>query len=141
MDKFLKNSRELLVKTMEGISSTASKFATTTKYKVAEMDLSNRKHEKLEALSKLSYELWQKGIQFPTEINDMLLEISEIDNKMTELKTQHFAYLNPEVEQELEDKKEVEFVEDKAHGTDFADANSNTVEFNNDFEEHSNKEN
>ena len=105
MSKIFENTRELFVKAMEGVSTSAAKLASNAKYKVTEVNLTTRRREILENFGKTCYELWHKGATFPPEVERQLVELADIDEQINTLKAEHFAYLNPEVEEELNNKE------------------------------------
>lgn len=94
MKNFLNESRALFVKTLEGISSSADKMANNAKFKAKEMALINNKKELLKNVSDVSYELWLKGVHFPLEIEKILDQVALLDDKLSQLKAEHFAYMN-----------------------------------------------
>lgn len=98
MKNFLNDSRDLFVKTLESISSSADRMANNAKYKAKEMSIINSKKELMKSLSDVSYELFLKGVHFPLEIEKILDQIAALDEEHSSLKAAHYAYLNPEGE-------------------------------------------
>lgn len=97
-------SRDLIVKTLESIGKSADKMAINAKYKAKEMSLESNKRELLNKLSNESYKLWQQGVEFPLDIVKILKDIKEIDEKISDIKAEHFAYIDPNIEKDF--KKE-----------------------------------
>ena len=91
----------ILMRGLEAVNNTASSIASNTKYKVDEMNLLNRRREILSDFGARAYEIWQKGDQrFPDELEKLLVELSDVDNQLNEMRSEHVAALN-----EREEKK------------------------------------
>lgn len=121
--------KDVWLKGMEAMSKTASNFASSTKYKVDEMNLVNRRREILDGFGSKAYELWQKGEKFPEELEQLLAELGEVDVRLNELRMEHLSNVKadeaeetaeeateeaPEAEQEeVEEVNTVEVVADE----------------------------
>lgn len=101
MRNFFDESKQIIVKTLEEISSTASKMAINTKYKAKEMSLESSRTELINKLGRESYDLWQKGVSFPADIEKILNGIKDLDEKITLLKAERFSYLDPKIAKDL----------------------------------------
>lgn len=77
--------REVWKKGMEAIGSTANGIASSARYKVDEMNLTNRRREIMKNLATVCYELYKRGEAFPEEAEAMLREISQVDQEMEAL--------------------------------------------------------
>ena len=73
---------------MEALSNAASDIATNTKQKVNETNLDNRRREILSDFGLIAYELWQKGMELPKELNDLMVELSQVDEELNALRAQ-----------------------------------------------------
>lgn len=140
----IKKVHELFLKAMEGVGSSASKLASNANYKVTEMNLSTHHRELIEGMGKLSYELWQKGVKFPAEIEKQLLELSEVDEKLAKLKAEHFSYINPEIDknektENTEDDEEVSSNETKENSDSLSKKQDNQ-DSDNEIEEETTEE-
>ncbi len=127
MSKLLENTRELFVKAMEGLSDSAAKVASNAKYKVTEVNLTTRRREILENFGKKCYDLWNKGTQFPPEVEAQLVELADIDEQINTLKAEHYAYLNPELTKELNEKESANKDEEAV--------NENTIDYQDEIDE------
>lgn len=78
--------REVWKKGMETIGSTANGIASSARYKVDEMNLTNRRREIMKNLATVCYELYKRGETFPEEAEAMLREISQVDQEMEALR-------------------------------------------------------
>lgn len=108
MRNFFDESKQIVVKTLESISSTASKMAINTKYKAKEMSLESSKTELINKLGRESYDLWQKGVSFHPDIEKILNEIKDLDEKITLLRAERFSYIDPKIAKDLEKKENSE---------------------------------
>ena len=91
MAEIKKSLKGIWLKSMEAISNTASNIASNTKYKVDEMNIVNRRREILSNFGTQSYELWQKGEKFPAPLEELLKELSELDEAMNAIRTEKLA--------------------------------------------------
>jgi len=78
------------IKGMEAVSSAASNLANNTKQKVNEINLDNRRREILSDFGLIAYELWQKGMELPKELNDLMVELSQVDEALNLLRIKPF---------------------------------------------------
>lgn len=86
-----KNLKNFWMKGMEAIGNTASNIASNTKFKVDEMSLLNRRREILADFGSKAYALWQKGVEFPEELQEQLRELGELDEKLNDLRAEKYA--------------------------------------------------
>lgn len=91
MAEIKKSLKGIWLKSMEAISNTASNIASNTKYKVDEMNIVNRRREILSDFGAQSYELWQKGEKFPAQLDELLKELSELDEALNAIRTEKLA--------------------------------------------------
>ena len=83
--------KNAMLKTMEAINRTANSIATSTKTKVDEMNMVNRRQEILASFGTKAYELWQKGEQFPEELEALLKELADVDTELESLRKERLA--------------------------------------------------
>ncbi len=83
--------KKIWMKSMEAIGNTASNIASNTRFKVDEMNLLNRRREILSDFGAKSYALWQKGETFPAELQQLLCELGELDDKLNDLRAEKFS--------------------------------------------------
>lgn len=81
-----KNIRDVWMKGMEAISTTANRIAETTKCKVNEMSIANRRGEILKDFGAKAYALWQKGEVFPAELDELLQELHQMEMELSEIR-------------------------------------------------------
>lgn len=86
-----KGLKDFWIKGMEALGNTASNLASNTKYKVNEMNLVNRRREILNGFGAKAYELWQKGVAFPAELETELQELNKLDIQLNELRMEHLS--------------------------------------------------
>lgn len=91
-----KNLKNIWMKSMQAIGNTASNIASNTKFKVDEMNLLNRKREILNDFGAKAYALWQKGVVFPPELQDQLCELSQLDEKLNDMRAEKFSGISGE---------------------------------------------
>lgn len=99
------------LKGMEAVSNTASSIATNTKQKVNEMTLENRRREILADFGMMAYDLWQKGEAFPQPLDELLGELSRLDEELNALKAQRYSDVAEEADSEVSETAD-EIVED-----------------------------
>lgn len=80
-----------LLKGMEAIGTSASNLAVNAKLKVNEINLETRRREILTDFSLQAFELWQKGVELPDPLSEMLTELSEIEDRLSVLRAQKYA--------------------------------------------------
>ena len=106
-----KSLKGIWMKGMEAIGNTASTIASSTKYKVNEMNLVNRRREILSDFGAISYELWQKGEKFPEELDSLLRELSDLDQMLNDLRAERLAGVDTTGETESENSDQTEETE------------------------------
>lgn len=123
-----KSLKGIWLKSMEAISNTASNIASNTKYKVDEMNIVNRRREILSDFGAQSYELWQKGEKFPEPLEQLLKELSELDEALNAIRTERLALVKTEEAAKAAEQEEdiVEATEETIE--DVADAVEDTAE-------------
>ncbi len=101
------------LKGMEAVSNTASNIASNTKQKVSEINLDNRRREILSDFGLIAYELWQKGMELPKELNDLMVELGQVDEELNTLRAQKFNNTVVPQEEEVpqEDESECPHIE------------------------------
>ena len=104
-NKIRYKAKTLWIKGMKTIGDTAANIANNTRNKVDEMTLQNRRRELSEELSQAVYALWLKGNEFPPEVNKMLGELQELDERLNEMRAEKDAQVNAEMT-ETEAEKE-----------------------------------
>jgi hypothetical protein len=83
--------RLTLLKGMEAVGTTASNMASNAKLRANEINLENKRREILSNFNLRAFELWQKGETLPQPLADMLVELSEIDDRLSVLRAQKYA--------------------------------------------------
>ena len=96
MADIAKTLKGALIKGMEAIGTAANNIASNTKYKMDEMTIINRRREILGDFGAKAYELWQKGIRFPAELEDELKELNELDIQLNTLRIQKLSNVEQE---------------------------------------------
>lgn len=91
MAEYPKGFKGIWMKGMEAIGDTATKIASNTRYKVNEMNMVNRRREILSDFGERAYALWKKGEQFPTELDALLGELSQLDASLEEIRAEKAA--------------------------------------------------
>ena len=84
-------AKSLWMKGMNSIGNTAANIASNTRLKVDEMNLQNRRRELSQDLSGRVYSLWQKGESFPPEIERILQELQDVDEKLNDMRAARYA--------------------------------------------------
>ncbi len=75
-----------VAKSIEAIGNAANTLANTTKNKVDEMNLNEKRREKLAEFTTCAYEGWKKGLPLPKELDVLLSEVAEIDQQLEQLR-------------------------------------------------------
>ena len=83
--------KNIWLKSMEAIGNTASSIASSTKTKVDEMNMMNRRSEILKDFGDKAYVLWQKGESFPPELEEQLIELKKLDEQLNDLRAERLA--------------------------------------------------
>ncbi len=117
--------REVWKKGMEAIGSTANGIASSARYKVDEMNLTNRRREIMKNLATVCYELYKRGETFPEEAEAMLREISQVDQEMEAL---HQNHMEPKQPEETPDNAQQQTAEVTVEDVPEAPAAEETVE-------------
>ena len=91
MAEYPKGFKGIWMKGMEAIGDTATKIASNTRYKVNEMNMVNRRREILSDFGEKAYGLWQKGEQFPAELDALLKELSQLVAALDEIRAEKAA--------------------------------------------------
>ena len=78
-----------LMRSMELLGNAADRLATSTRFKVSEMNLSNQRKEILDGLGQKVYQLWQAGVAFPEEICQQLQQVAVLDQQLEEIRAQY----------------------------------------------------
>lgn len=112
-----KNFRDVWMKGMEAISTTANRIAETTKCKVNEMNITNRRGEILKDFGAKAYALWQKGEVFPAELDELLQELHQLEMELNEIRAQK-AEEAPGDEQYDQEDGSAENVDEQAQTAD-----------------------
>lgn len=118
MAEYPKGFKGIWMKGMEAIGDTATKIASNTKYKVNEMNMVNRRREILSDFGEKAYALWQKGEQFPAELDALLGELRQLDAALGEIRAEKAAKAAAAVKPE---EKPAEEATEKAPLVDKAD--------------------
>ena len=79
--------KSAVMKGMEAIGSAASSLASSTQYRVAEMNLSNQRKEILDGFGQKAYQLWQEGASFPPELEEQLKQVSIITEQLKQMRS------------------------------------------------------
>lgn len=91
-----KNIKDIWMKGMEAVGRRASDIASNTKYKVDEMNMVSRRAEIMKDFGMRAYALWQKGEKFPEELAAQLKELSELDEKLNDMRAERYASIKQE---------------------------------------------
>ncbi len=75
-------AKKLLEQSMQVVNKAATNIAVSAKLKVDEMNLTTRRKELRNELGNKIYELWNSGEQVPASLEEMLLEMKELDEKL-----------------------------------------------------------
>lgn len=85
MSELGQNLKDLVLKGIDKIGSTASGLASSTKQKVNELALKGKKNEILEALGEKVYEAWKNGAELPEELAAELREVMALDAELEKM--------------------------------------------------------
>lgn len=75
-------AKKFLEQSMQVVNKAATNIAVSAKLKVDEMNLTTRRKELRNELGNKIYKLWNSGEQFPASLEEMLLEMKELDEKL-----------------------------------------------------------
>ena len=109
-------AKMLWIRSMKTIGNTATNIANNTKFKVDEMTLQNRRRELSGDLSNTVYTLWMKGSKFPPEVNKMLKELQQLDDRLNDMRAEKYA-LGKGAASGSEDEKEINELSDCSEET------------------------
>ena len=99
MPDFGSTVKSLFSKGMEAVGNAASTLASTTRFKVDELNLNNRKSEILRGFGARAYEMWKQGAQFPAELVTLLEQVAEADAELDRLRAERAAAQGEAAEQ------------------------------------------
>ena len=85
--------KSAVMKGMEAIGSAASSLASSTQFRVAEMNLSNQRKEILDGFGQKAYQLWQAGASFPPELEEQLKQVSVITEQLNQMRSERAQML------------------------------------------------
>ena len=101
------NIKTFMKKGLEAIESTANSIAETTRQKVDEINLQNRKNEVMCGLSQKLYDLWLQGEKLPESLIPDLEEIVRLDEEI------RLSKKETEAENEKQGIDEPDFIAEK----------------------------
>lgn len=78
-----KSMRKFLLQSVKAVNSAASSVASTTRYKVDELNLQNRRKELMNAASELAYTLWKRGDAMPEGLAEILEKVAQVDDNLS----------------------------------------------------------
>ena len=78
------------LKAVEVIGTRASTMASNAKQKVAEINVEARRQDILSQFTLLAYDLWQNGTELPEQLDSMLRELAELDERLSVLRAQRY---------------------------------------------------
>ncbi len=102
--------KSAVMKSMEAIGSAASSLASSTQFRVAEMNLSNQRKEILDGFGQKAYQLWQEGASFPPELEEQLKQVSFITEQLKQMRSERTNMLSTQEQVptlQLDEVKEV----------------------------------
>lgn len=88
MADFGKSMRNLLISGVKAVNNAASSIASTTRYKVDEFNLQDRRKELLKSASDCAYTLWQRGVALPEELDAILKQVDQLDRDLADMRAQ-----------------------------------------------------
>lgn len=91
MSKLSHKLRITMLRGMEALGTSAANLASNAKLRVNELNLETRRREILTDFSLQAFELWQKGVQLPEPLADMLKELCDIESRLNVLRAQKYA--------------------------------------------------
>ena len=112
MAQFGNKVKLTILKGMEAIGQGASNLASNAQQRLQELNMENQRRELLNAFPLKAYELWQKGESLPQPLEEMLIELKDVDERLNLIRAQRFAKVeekkqNPETaSEETEDAGE-----------------------------------
>ncbi len=75
-------AKKLLEQSMQVVNKAATNIAVSAKLKVDEMNLTTRRKELRIELGNKIYDLWNSGEQVPASLEELLLEMKDLDEKL-----------------------------------------------------------
>ncbi len=75
-------AKKLLEQSMQVVNKAATNIAVSAKLKVDEMNLTTRRKELRNELGNKIYDLWNSGEQVPASLEELLLEMKDLDEKL-----------------------------------------------------------
>lgn len=96
------------MKGMSAVGNTAANIATSTRHKMDEVTLQNRRKEVMASVSNTAYALWQKGEELPAPLAELLEELLKVDNKLADLRAAKYAAPETAAEPPEEAQEETE---------------------------------
>ncbi len=91
--------KSMFMKGMESIGNAAASIASNTKSKVDEMNMVNRRTEILADFGNRAYGLWLKGESFPPELDSLLKELKDLDERLNDLRAEKYANIKKKAEE------------------------------------------
>lgn len=98
MSETVQNIKNIVLKGIEAIGSKASDLASSTRQKMDIMNLESRKKELISTIGEKVMDLSLQGTLFPNEIEDLLNEITGIDEKISSLRNSDIECKNENTE-------------------------------------------
>ena len=98
MSETVQNIKNIVLKGIEAIGSKASDLASSTRQKMDIMNLESQKKELISTIGEKVMDLSQQGTLFPNEIEDLLNEITGIDEKISSLRNSDIECKNENTE-------------------------------------------
>ncbi len=83
--------KSIWLKGMKAIGNTAASIANNTRYKVDEVTIQNRRREVLNDLAYKTYALWLKGEVFPEQMDKLLNELKQLDERLNDMRAEKYA--------------------------------------------------
>lgn len=81
-----KKVRELMLQGVKAVNNAANSVASTTRYKVDELNLQNRRKELLGTVSELAYALYKRGEELPEGLASVLKNVARIDEELSAIR-------------------------------------------------------
>ncbi len=75
-------AKKILEQSMQVVNKAATNIAVSAKLKVDEMNLTTRRKELRNELGNKIYDLWNSGEQVPASLEELLLEMKDLDEKL-----------------------------------------------------------
>ena len=91
MANFGDKMKSFLKVSAKAVGRTATGLVSATRYKMDEMGYESRRREAIAELGAKVYEMGRNGAELPEELMALVAEISQMDEGMEELRTEHAA--------------------------------------------------